>query len=376
MAPRIGWLVLTTVLFAGAASAQVTPAPDYTAPDDTPSVRVGGTLFGDYSYTLAPETIGADGHRYHANAFNISRAYLNVTGQLNHLLAFRITPDVVRETGDGSSLDGRMSVYLKYGYAQLNLDDWLWRGTYVRAGMIPTPYVEFEDSIYRYRFQGAVFADREGYLPSSDYGIAFRTQLPKGYGEVVGGLYNGEGFARFEANDQKAVQVRGTVRPFPNADAARGLRLTVFYDADHYTGDGERRRAIGLASFEHRFVNLGAEYLDAADRVSRSAARLDSDGYSFWITPRAPLGAVPVAPPAGVVRASLEGLFRFDRRRPNRANDSVEDRWIAGVAYWPSMRVASVSAAFLLDYELVRYRRFALPQPDEKRLALHMLVSF
>ena len=108
---------------------------------------------------------------------------------------------------------------------------------------------------------------------------------------------------------------------------------------------------IGLASFEHRFVNLGAEYLDAADRVSRSAARIDSDGYSFWITPRAPLGAVPVAPPAGVVRASLEGLFRFDRRRPNRADDSVKDRWIAGVAYWPSMRVASVSAAFLLDYE-------------------------
>ena len=180
MAPRVGWLVLTTVLFAGAASAQVTPAPDYTAPDDTPSVRVGGTLFADYSYTLAPETIDADGHRYHANAFNISRAYLNVTGQLNHLLAFRITPDVVRETGDGSSLNGRMSVYLKYGYVQLNLDDWLWRGTHVRAGMIHTPYVEFEESIYRYRFQGPVFADREGYLPSSDYGISFRTQFPEG----------------------------------------------------------------------------------------------------------------------------------------------------------------------------------------------------
>jgi hypothetical protein len=376
MAPRVGWLVLTTVLFAGAASAQVTPALDYTAPDDTPSVRVGGTLFGDYSYTLAPETIDADGHRYNANGFNISRAYLNVAGQLNHLLAFRITPDVVRETGSGSSLNGRMSVYLKYGYVQLNLDDWLWRGTHVRAGMIQTPYVEFEESIYRYRFQGSVFADREGYLPSSDYGISFRTQLPKGYGEAVGGLYNGEGFARFEANDQKAVQVRGTVRPFPNADAARGLRLTVFYDADHYTGNAERRRAIGLASFEHRFVNLGAQYLDASDRSSRSAAPVDSTGYSFWITPRAPLGAVPVAPPAGVVRASLEGLFRFDRRRPDRANDSVKDRWIVGVAYWPSMRVASVSAAFLLDYELVRYRRFAMPQPDEKRLALHMLVSF
>jgi hypothetical protein len=40
------------------------------------------------------------------------------------------------------------------------------------------------------------------------------------------------------------------------------------------------------------------------------------------------------------------------------------------------MRAASVSAAFLLDYELVRYRNYAMRQPDEKRLALHMLVSF
>ena len=245
----------------------------------------------------------------------------------------------------------------------------------MRAGMIQTPYVEFEESVYRYRFQGPVFADREGYLASSDFGIAIRTQFPKGYGEIAGGLYNGEGFARFETNNQKAMQVRGTVRPFPNADAARGLRLTVFYDADHYTGNAERRRAIGLASFEHRFVNLGAEYL--APRIAAAARPRGSIQWLLALDHSARAARRrPVAPPAGVVRASLEGLLRFDRRRPDRANDSVKERWIAGLAYWPSMRVASVSAGFLLDYERVRYRRFAPPQPDEKRLAVHMLLSF
>ena len=134
--------------------------------------------------------------------------------------------------------------------------------------------------------------------------------------------------------------------------------MSLFYDADHYSSEAERRRAIGLVSFEHRFVNVGAEYLDAADRAGRSSARIDSGGYSLWVTPRMPLGPVPVAPPAGVVRASLEGLFRIDGAARIDANDSVKERWIAGVAYWPSMRVASVSAAFLLDYELVRYHRF------------------
>jgi len=376
-----GWPLLTisVILIALAAApvdAQVTPAPDRTPPDDTPSVRVGGTLFADYTYTLAPTSFEANGRAFDANAFNIARAYINVTGQLNHLFAFRITPDIVRETGSGSSLNGRLTLNLKYAFLQLNLDDWLWRGTYVRAGMIQTPHIDFEESIYRYRFQGPVFAEREGYLVSSDSGIAFRTQFPRGYGEFVGGVFNGEGFAKVEVNDQKAVQMRGTLRPFPNANAARGVRVSVFYDADHYTSNADRQRLIALASFEHRFVNAGWQYLDAADRTSASAAKINSSGYSLWATPRVQLGPVPVAPPAGVVRASLEGLFRYDRVRPDAANDSTKDRWIAGMAYWPSMRVATVSAAFLLDYEQVRYRQFTPPRPTEKRLAVHMLVTF
>ena len=100
---------------------------------------------------------------------------------------FRVTPDIVRETGVGSSINGSLTYRLKYGYAQFNMDDWLWRGTYVRFGMIQTPYVDFEETVYRYRFQGTIFVDREGYNSSSDYGVSFRTAFPNNYGEVVAG---------------------------------------------------------------------------------------------------------------------------------------------------------------------------------------------
>jgi hypothetical protein len=376
---RAGWLSLaiaTFVVWAAPATAQVTRPPERTPPDDTPSVHVGGTLFADYTFTLSPRGVDAEGRAFDANAFNIGRAYLNVTGQLNHLFAFRITPDVVRESGSGSSLNGRLTVDLKYAFLQFNLDDWLWRGSYLRAGMQQTPYVDFEEGIYRYRFQGTVFSEREGYLASSDAGVAFRTQLPRGYGELVAGVFNGEGFAHAEANDQKAIQLRGTLRPFPNANAARGLRVSVFYDADHYTGDADRRRLIALASFEHRFVNAGWQYLDAADRTTRAAPEIASRGVSVWATPRLQLGPLPVAPPAGIVRASLEGLVRYDHLEPDQRNSSAKDRWITGAAYWPSMRAPGVSAAFLLDYEQVRYRQFAAPLPNDKRVAVHMLVTF
>jgi hypothetical protein len=363
-------------LVAVSAQAQVTPTPENPPPDDNPSVRLGGTLFTDYTKTLAPQVSDANGNRVSPSAFNVTRAYINVAGQLNHVFAFRITPDVTRETGGGSSLAGSETLRLKYGYVQASLDDWLWRGTYVRAGMIQTPFVDFEESVYRYRFQGTTFTEREGYMISSDFGVAARTLLPRGYGEVLGGLYNGEGYARADPNDQKAIEVRGTLRPFPSSNVPRGLRATFFYDGDHTTRDAQRRRAVELITFEHRYLNVAWSHLDTVDQANITAPRVAGSGQSFWITPRLPLGELPVAPPAGVVRATLEGLLRFDRMQPNDDRQSVERRWIGGVAYWPRMRSTTVIAAFLLDYERTEYEQFDPQRTTDRKIALHLLVAF
>jgi hypothetical protein len=40
------------------------------------------------------------------------------------------------------------------------------------------------------------------------------------------------------------------------------------------------------------------------------------------------------------------------------------------------MTVATVSSAFLLDYEQVSYHDFAPALPRERRMAVHMLVNF
>jgi len=44
------------------AFAQVTPAAGYTPPDDTPSIRVGATLYMNYSYQTDPKIADADGN--------------------------------------------------------------------------------------------------------------------------------------------------------------------------------------------------------------------------------------------------------------------------------------------------------------------------
>lgn len=376
---RFAIMVSTLVLVSAGlrpAAAQVTTGGAFPAPDDTPTVRTGGVLFADYTRTMEPSLVDADGNTVTPSSFNVNRAYLNVTGQINHIIAFRITPDVSRELGNGSSLAGSMTLRLKYGYAQFNLDDWLWRGTFARAGMIQTPYIDFEESVYRYRFQGPTFVDREMFLGSADFGVSMRTLLPGGYGEIVGGFYDGEGFNRVEPNDQKAVQVRGTIRPFPGPGTIRGLRGTLFYDRDHYVRDNDRRRVVSLVTFEHRFLNAAWSHLEARDQAMTRAAAIDAAGDSAWVTPRWLVGTIQPSAPAGQVRASVEGLLRYDHLRPNRGDVAVKDRVIAGIAYWPRMTTASVSSAFMLDFETLHYRHDALARPTERRLAVHMLISF
>jgi hypothetical protein len=340
---------------------QVTPAEGYTPPDDTPSIKLGATIFTDYTFQDAPEVTDADGNSVHLNAFNVARAYINVTGNVSHLLGFRITPDIVRESGVGSSLNGRLTFRLKYAYAQVNFDDWMTKGSWVRLGIQQTPWVDFEEQIYRYRFQGTVFTDREGFLSSSDAGVAFHTNFTKNYGDVQVGIYNGDTYSRPELNDQKAFQIRGTLRPVPQSALFRGLRLTAFYDADHYLKNGERRRFIVAPTFEHKYINAAFQYVDTRDQSSATKPLVDGQGWSVWATPKSTMG--------------FEGLIRFDHLEPDDSLNGKRDRAIAGIAYWLPHQ-GTVSSAFLLDYEQVKNKNFEPSLPRQQRIALHALVNF
>src|SRR5207249_1610904 len=206
--------LLVFALVPSVAIAQVTPAAGYTPPDDTPSIRVGTTIYTDYTYTANPETIDTDGNRINASAFNVTRAYINITGNISHLVAFRLTPDVSRETNPASSLNGSLEFRIKYAFAQVNVDEWTTAGSWVRFGIQQTPWLDFAEGIYRYRFQGTMFPEREGYFASADAGASFHYNLPTNYGDVHVGVFNGENYNRAEVNNQKSLQVRATVRPF------------------------------------------------------------------------------------------------------------------------------------------------------------------
>ena len=353
--------------------AQVTPAAGYTPPDDTPSIKVGTTIFADYTYQDEPTATDADGNTIHPDSFNLTRAYINVTGSISHNISFRVTPDVVLLTtktsglGPGesvsTSLDGSLTFRLKYAYGQFNLDDKWTKGSWVRFGLHHTPYIDWLEGIYRYRFQGQIFVEREGFMSSSDFGLSTHYNFPGNFGDVQGGYYNGDTYKAAEPNDQKAVQARVSFRPLPMTGVLKGLRLTAFYDSDNYIQGDARRRFIYTATFEHKYINAGYEHLDATDQPTAASAKVQGKGYSVWATPRFPKG--------------WEALLRYDNLKPSTGTgvEGVKDRKIGGVAYWFHTIQAPAAAAILLDYETVGYD-VTLNKPDETRYAVHMLFNY
>jgi hypothetical protein len=359
-------LALLLLLNRTIAFAQVTPAAGSPTPDDTPSIRVGMLLFADYTLQTSPDANDSEGNVIHPNSFNIGRSYINVTGNLNHIVAFRITPDIARETNPASSLNGSYEFRIKYAYAQFNFDDWMPKGSYARLGIQQTPWLDFAEGIYRYRFQGTMFVEREGFFNSADGGASFHLQLPSNYGDVHGGVFNGEGYNRAEANDQKAWMFRASIRPLPGGPPVlRGIRGHVFYDDDRYVKDADRTRFIAAVTFEHAYLNASVEYLDTKDRASTSPAdaEVQGRGYSIWATPRTTRG--------------WEGLLRYDHLAPNRVPfpSRVRNRGIIGVAYWFPHQ-GTVSSALLLDYDSQSFQNFDVTMPNQSRFAVHGLVSF
>ncbi len=353
-----GALFLALVL--AAAPDAVAQTPTFTGP----SVKVGTTLFANYSYTFAPKTLDANGNLIAPNSFDITRAYLTVTGDITPRVSFRVTSDVVRDPASGDGLNGNLVLRLKYAYMQLNLSPWLSANTWVRFGLQNTPVTYFTDLIYRYRFQGSPLPERDAGMSSSDAGASLHFDLPGHHGDVHAAVLNGEGYSHAETNDQKALQVRTTYKPVTAESTFKGLSLQVVVNYDHYAADLPRHRVLASAYYEHRRFNAGLDVLGVRDQPTPTSPLTHGAGYSIFFTPF-----------FKVKGAGPEALFRLDRFQFDEPSGPTHTRLIAGLAYW-FPHAAPATAAIMVDYEGFSTANAAPAVATERRLYVHALVNF
>ena len=223
-----------------------------------PTVSVSGVGYLQYAYQLKDTA-------NHVNAFDVTRADLNVIGKFSSGIGTRITSDVYRAT------DNSLLYRLKYAYVSYAPEH---SALSYRFGLTQTPMLDWEEGMWDYRMQGTMPMERAGYITSSDYGIAVDgTWGTDGAVNMQAGIYNGEGYHGATGDQRKDVEARVSVRLMPTDEGGTrgGLRATGFVQYGKPTGGGQRERYVGMLSYKAKQYLLALEYGSTTDSSTTAA---------------------------------------------------------------------------------------------------------
>lgn len=198
-------------------------------------VKMSGNWFIAYrngiSQTQADDEIGKITKQ--ENGFVLKRSYITLKKDLNKTFSVRYTMDLTidKEGNDAGNVETR----LKYLYVKVKpkINTNLLTNTWIEAGMVHTPWLDYEQKINTYRVQDNMFIERNKIFNSADFGITIGGNIgpamdKKFLKEVNGamkgkwftycfGLYNGGGYSGAEKNNNKVISGRISARPFANS---------------------------------------------------------------------------------------------------------------------------------------------------------------
>ena len=384
-------ILLAAILLSTTASASAQTVTDTTAAKrDTARAAApaalpfefSGVLFANYQYG------GAAGARSN-NRFDLERAYLTFRAEAGERTSVRITPDVFQQTSSGS--DGYYrgwAVRLKYAYADYQLVEG--KGDAMRAsvrlGMLQTPIIELEEQVW-IRGLGPTAVDQTGFFSSADLGATTTLTLPDRLGELLLGVYNGNGYQSRETDRFKDYGARLTLAPFAKRDGAlKGFSVSPWIykgaTASRFlAGQGtlepvhaSRRRdryGVLLAVRDPRFqagVQLArrTEEREQADTTTDLEPLVSTHENSL-------LSAHTVLRPFSFTGAAapwpVSLVARVDRRG-DRDADTESDFRVLGIGYDLSRK-----ATVWLDWQSLQPRGDSAT-PDTKTWFLHAIVNF
>ena len=258
-----GLPLVAALLCAGQSGSQAQELPDATVPvgeEKDQAIAISGLAFFDYSLELGEDDDNA-------NAFEMSRLYINFKADLGDGWHARATPDISkREAPPDDFLQAR----LKYAYVQ---KDDVFAGSRLTLGLGSTPWVGYVDKLFGQRFITKSLTDRKfgaaTVLNSADLGAMLDGKLDDGSIAYAIGIYNGEGYSHGESDIVKSAQARVTLKPFAPADSEylNGLEVSVF-GALPIGSRGEETdgsRLGGLIGYVGRDSALFATFMRARD---------------------------------------------------------------------------------------------------------------
>ena len=216
-----------------------------------PQVSVTGVIYAQYGYFDVPAA--------EKSTFDITRAYVNVLGRFSNGITTRLTTDI-NPTAAGSQL-----IRLKYAFAA-----WTPTGSSLtyKLGMIQTPFVDYEETLWDYRMQGTIAVDRNplggpSTMTSSDIGFGVDGHWNGERVNAQFALVNGEGYSGGIDDFRKDFEARVSFRLQPTDDNSRvgGFRATGYVGVGKATGGADRNRYLGQLSYRKTQFTVAGEYV-------------------------------------------------------------------------------------------------------------------
>src|SRR3989454_4117719 len=183
-------------------AAQTPTAPASTVSNLLKGIELKATFYFDYTYATGDSFTGdvankglnnttANNNRGLAKGFHLTRTYLTLIKRFDEGHHFRLTLDQMVNNVGGNSCPntkssagkcheaapfrlsgyagtGRNTVFVKYAY----YNHVVLPGLEVRVGQHQTPWIEYEEHRWTYRFRGPVMVDEQNFQTSSDLGVS------------------------------------------------------------------------------------------------------------------------------------------------------------------------------------------------------------
>lgn len=336
--------ILSAAIVAGCAVGSSAFAADIGA-----NTTVDGQVFADFGH-ITEQQNGVDVAPT-GTGFDVKRAYLIVNHTFDDIWSANLTTDaqfINTATNTGlsnsttASSGGVTEIFIKLLYLQAKFND----AFVVHAGSYASPWVDYVQGLYGYRFVEKTTLDRLGFANTADWGLnATGTAGDNGLFSYSASVVDGGGYKNPTRTKDVDVEARVAVKPVSWLSIGAGVYNGHLGQVNQTNADYASNTATrwdGAVGVIWQGLRVGAEYFDAKNYKTASAT------------------TGVVSGPAGVVVASS-------------ATGAVVSDEADGVSAWASYAFTKQWAVFA-RYDDVKFSKDV--DPNLKDQYFHVGVDF
>jgi len=362
---KLKTFIRTAALLATAAVATPAFAGGVTVAEDGASkLKIGGKFFlnaTDYKVTKNGVTDTK------TRSIAVDRAYFTAKYYFDQDWMMRITTDMVVDPNLKSK---NSNIFLKYAYVEGKL---MGDAVVLRLGQSHTPWIDYEQGLWKHRYVSKVLVDTQGYDASSDLGIGLKGKVADGLVGYFVTLTNGKGYSHptTKKTAGSSVDFDSRVSFYP----VKGLTLDFGYRTGYkgtksliagVTGSNTKSTMYQvMASYGTHDYRIGANFINNVSKVDNAATNSSkADAIALWGW--------------GKFSDKLGAFGRYettkDKLALNATNPQKEVRYVAGLEYSPRKHVT-----FSAVYDNTKFTNFgnALGQTEKKtQIGLYSQVKF